>query len=110
VDVPGGLSPEWLTAHETAAPGPERNLILILARHGGLPAPVVGAEGPQGIPLDISWPRLHIAVASSDDMLDEDRDELKHAGWNIVDADPVAIVAAVTAVAPGIRSDEHGEP
>jgi hypothetical protein len=110
IDVPQGLSPEWISAHEAAAPGPERTLILILARHGNLPAPVVGAEGPHGIPLDISWPRLHIAVASANDMLDEDRDDLKHAGWSVVDADPDAIVAAVAAAAPGSRSDEQGEP
>jgi hypothetical protein len=109
-DLPEGIGAEWITAHEAAAPGPERSLILTLARHGSLPAPVVGAEGPQGIPLDISWPKLHIAVASADDMLDEDRDDLKGAGWSIIDADPDAIVAAVTTATPGSRSDEHGEP
>jgi F420-dependent methylenetetrahydromethanopterin dehydrogenase len=98
-----------MTAYETAAPGPERNLILILARHSGLPAPIVGAEGPQRIPLDISWPGLRIAVASSDDMLDEDRDDLKDAGWSIFGADPESIIAAVAAAAPGPRSDRHGE-
>jgi hypothetical protein len=108
-EIPAGLSSEWALAYETAAPGWERRLVLILAKHGGLPVPVIGAEGPQGIPLDISWPRLHITVASADDMLDEDRDDLKSAGWHIVDANADAVVAAISAAATtGAGSDEQG--
>lgn len=107
--LPEGAEEGWSVAYETAAPGAERDLIVALAQHSGLPAPVVGVEGPQGIPLDLSWPRLHIAVASFD-MPDEDREELEASGWHVIEAKPEAILVAVTGAASSSWSDQRGEP
>ena len=72
------------TSYDAAAPGDERDLIAALAVHGDLAAPVIGAEGPEGIPMDISWPRLHVAVGVPH-MPTEDRADLISAGWHVVD-------------------------
>ncbi|MEV4620515.1 DEAD/DEAH box helicase [Asanoa sp. NPDC049573] len=96
--LPDEVGPGWASAYESAAPGVERDLIRLLAVHGGLEAPLIGAEGPDGIPIDISWPHLHIAVDLYD-MADEDRTDLSSAGWHVVPAEPDAIVAALTGAA-----------
>ncbi|MET0494359.1 MAG: DEAD/DEAH box helicase [Actinoplanes sp.] len=93
--LPDGVDGSWASAYESAAPGVERDLIRLLAVHGGLEAPQIGAEGPQGIPMDICWPRVHIAVDLYD-MPDEDRADLSSAGWHVVQPEPDAIVAALT--------------
>jgi hypothetical protein len=106
--LPDGVDEKWAAAYESAAPGAERELILLLAAHAGLEAPLVGAEGPQGIPMDLSWPRLHVAVALYD-MPDEDRDDLGAAGWHVVKPDPEAIVAALSGHANNAGTTERGE-
>lgn len=93
--LPDGVDGNWASAYESAAPGAERDLIRQLAVHGGLEAPLIGVEGPQGIPIDICWPQLHIAVDLYD-MPDEDRVDLSSAGWHVVQPDPEVIVAALT--------------
>ena len=52
----------WADVYDAAAPGAERELVAALANHGLIP-PVIGVEGPDGIPLDLSWPDLRVAVA-----------------------------------------------
>ena len=94
-ELPAGVDESWLAPYESAAPGAERALIRLLAAHGGLDAPVIGVEGPQGIPMDISWPSRRLVVAVYD-FLDEDRADLHAAGWHVVEADLDAIVAALT--------------
>ena len=88
------LAPEWQEIFERAAPGIEQDLIAALARAGGLPLPEVGAEGPDGIPIDLSWPDLQIAVAMPQ-MPAEDRDDLIAAGWQLVEPSPDVIVTAL---------------
>uniref|UniRef100_A8M876 Helicase superfamily 1 and 2 ATP-binding n=1 Tax=Salinispora arenicola (strain CNS-205) TaxID=391037 RepID=A8M876_SALAI len=93
--LPDGVDESWVSAYESAAPGAERDLIRLLAVRGGLEAPLIGVEGPQGIPVDISWPHRHLAVDLYD-MPDEDRADLSSAGWRVVQPDPEVIVAALT--------------
>ena len=93
--LPEGIDQSWHAPYEAAAPGLERTLIRLLAEHGGIKAPVVGAEGPGGIPMDLSWPEQHVA-ASFYDMPDEDRDDLTAAGWVVVEAELATIIAALT--------------
>jgi hypothetical protein len=58
--------------------------------------------------MDLSWPRLHVAVALYD-MPDEDRDDLGAAGWHVVKPDPEAIVAALSGHANNAGTTERGE-
>ncbi len=92
--LPAGTDESWLAPYESAAPGIERQLIRLLAEHGGIQAPVVGAEGPQGIPMDLSWPDRQVVVAVYD-MPDEDRADLTAAGWVVVEAELATIIAAL---------------
>ena len=43
------------------------------------------------------------------DMPDEDRDDLAAAGWHIVEADPDAVLAALTTRANNAGTDDSGE-
>jgi hypothetical protein len=92
VQLTGG----WADAYQAAHSKIERELILALAAREIAVPPAVGAEGPDGIPLDISWPELRIAVAMPE-MPDEDRRDLEAAGWRIVEPEADALVAAVAA-------------
>jgi hypothetical protein len=95
----------WADAYDAAAPGPERVLVAALAAHDGLTPPVVGAEGPDGIPLDLSWPDLRLAIAFPH-MPPQDRADLAAAGWLVVDPSPDLVLAAVADAAthgPGER-------
>ncbi|PSL08462.1 uncharacterized protein DUF1998 [Haloactinopolyspora alba] len=89
----------WADAYDAAAPGIERELVSALAGHGGFPPPVIGAEGPDGIPLDLSWPDLRIAVASTH-LSEQDRTDLTAAGWRVVDPSADEVVAALGATNP----------
>ena len=88
------LASEWQEIFDQAAPGVEQDLVAELARAGGLPLPEVGAEGPDGIPIDLSWPELQIAVAMPP-MPAEDRDDLVAAGWRLVEPRVDVIVTAL---------------
>ena len=55
-DTAPSLPAEWVDVHEQATSVEERELFTELAHHGGIPVPTLGFEGPDGIPLDISWP------------------------------------------------------
>jgi ATP-dependent helicase YprA (DUF1998 family) len=94
----------WADVYDAAAPGAERRLVAALANHGLTP-PVVGVEGPDGIPLDVSWPNLRIAIAFPH-MAPQDRADLASAGWLVVDPSPDLVVAAV-ADATSHRSGER---
>jgi ATP-dependent helicase YprA (DUF1998 family) len=92
----------WADVYDLAAAGPERELVAALAGHEGLAPPVVGAEGPDGIPLDLSWPELRVAVAFPG-MPPADRADLQAAGWRVVEpiADQVTAVLAEAAHSNG---------
>jgi hypothetical protein len=91
---PRRLLGAWAAAYEAAAPGEERNLVAALATEAELVAPVVGAEGPDGIPLDLAWPDRQVAVAF-EHMPATDRADLAAAGWQVVEPSPELIVAAL---------------
>ena len=77
----------------------------ILEGRAGVPPPAIGLEGPEGIPIDMSWPGDRLAV-DLPGMTDADRDELVAAGWRFIDPDPDIIEAAlVGAAAHRPRSD-----
>ncbi|OZM79674.1 DEAD/DEAH box helicase [Pseudonocardia sp. MH-G8] len=97
------LTPEWQQIFDKAAPGVERELVAELARTGGLPLPKVGAEGPDGIPIDLSWPALQVAVAMPH-MPAEDRADLTTAGWHLVE--PGADVIATALADAGARGSQ----
>lgn len=84
---------EWANAYDDAVPGVERALVAALAAYGIKP-PVVGAEGPDGIPLDISWPNLRVTVGFPH-MPPQDRADLVSAGWLVVDPEPDIVATAV---------------
>jgi len=94
----------WADVYDAAAPGAERVLVAALAAHDGLAPPVIGAEGPDGIPLDLSWPDLRVAVAFAD-MPPQDRADLSAAGWQVVDPSPDLVAAAVAAAGPHTHGD-----
>jgi hypothetical protein len=90
---------EWADVYAEAAAGPEQELVRALAEHGGLTPPEVGDEGPDGIVVDLSWPRLRVAVTLPS-MPEEDRGDLEAAGWRVVEASPDAIAAALAGPDP----------
>jgi hypothetical protein len=96
---PRRLVGAWADVYEAAAPGEERNLVAVLAAEAALTPPVVGAEGPEGIPLDLAWPDRRVVVAF-DHMPPADRADLAAAGWQVVEPSPELIVAALAAAAP----------
>jgi len=94
----------WADVYEAAAPGAERELVAALADQGLIP-PVIGVEGPDGIPLDLSWPDLRVAVAFPH-MAPHDRADLASAGWLVVEPSPDLVAAAVAGATPQ-RSEER---
>jgi hypothetical protein len=84
----------WADVYDTAAAGEERMLVAALAAHDMLALPVIGAEGPDGIPLELSWPTLKVAVAVTP-MSPQDRTDLAAAGWRVVDPSPDLVLAAL---------------
>ncbi|GAA3809743.1 DEAD/DEAH box helicase [Cellulomonas soli] len=87
------LPEEWRAAGELATPV-ERSVLAQLARQH-VPVPVVGAEGPDGIVLDVAWPHAHVTLAVNP-MSEEDRIDLRAAGWQVLDPrDIAAVVAAI---------------
>ncbi|QFZ16961.1 DEAD/DEAH box helicase [Saccharothrix syringae] len=83
----------WADAYDATRAGAERTLVAALAAHA-IPPPKIGAEGPDGIPLDVSWPQLRVVVGFPD-MAPQDRADLIEAGWLVVDPLPELVVAAV---------------
>ena len=104
-----GLDSEWVLAYEAAEPGVERDLVLELAGRVGLQAPIVGAEGPDGIPLDISWPVLNVVVDVRH-MSSKDREDLESAGWRVLSAEPDSIALAVAGLAGADKDSEMETP
>jgi len=91
-------APEWVEAHRLAVSPLEIELVIALATRGSLPPPAFGFEGPAGIPIDMSWPHLRIAV-DLPGMRDDDRAEILAAGWRFIEPVPDTIEAAVVGAA-----------
>lgn len=90
--------PDWRDAYAEAAEGAERALLEALASRAdvrvAVSAPEVGAEGPEGIPIDLAWPSYRIAVVVAE-MEPADRADLVGAGWQVLDPDADAVADAL---------------
>ncbi|KXP05870.1 DEAD/DEAH box helicase [Tsukamurella tyrosinosolvens] len=77
----GELTGPWLEAYESAM---EKELVLALAA-SGVPVPVIGDEADGGIPLEIAWPDVRVAIDIG--LSDDDRADLASAGWTLTTQD-----------------------
>ncbi len=100
------LSGGWALLYDAATPGAERELVRALAHVGALPIPVLGVEGPEGIPLDLAWPELRLAV-NLRETPSMDNDDLTGVGWRVLVPDVDGIVSAVMGRAG--HDDEQSE-
>ena len=103
------LPPAWLQLHQAARIGAEQDLVAELAALPNVAVPVLGFEGPEGIPIDIAWPghRLAIAVEGMDDA---DLEDLRAAGWTVLDPGVDAVMEQVrTAMSGSDRVGATGE-
>ena len=80
----GDLPPAWMQVVRDARVGVERDVVRALAAAPGVDVPVLGFEGPDGIPVDIAWPQSRLAIAV-DGMPETDRDDLRAAGWTVLE-------------------------
>lgn len=83
------LAEPWASLYQSAVGEAEKKLVAVLAE-AGAPAPSLGHETGNGLPIDISWPEHRVAVDL--DFADEDREELSRDGWTLVDATLEAIL------------------
>jgi ATP-dependent helicase YprA (DUF1998 family) len=100
-DVPAErpeLAQPWADIYDAAADGAERELVVALAGYADLGVPEVGAEGPDGIMLDLSWPELRIVV-DVHGLPEQDRADLVEAGWTVLPADAGTIAGELVAAA-----------
>ena len=92
--LPDDASAPWLAAHADADSPAERALLAALARVEGVDAPVVGGEGPDGIPVELAWPARRLAVELTP-LPEQDRADLTDHGWVVVPGDVEAIIAVL---------------
>jgi hypothetical protein len=92
--APSELSDAWRRAWESVTAATEKDLIVELAQRRLVPVPDIGPEGPDGIPLDLAWPKRRIAVDLSG-LPDQDRHDLETAGWQVLGPDADAVVRAL---------------
>jgi ATP-dependent helicase YprA (DUF1998 family) len=81
-----GLPAAWAGLLASTGSPIEQGLLKHLAKAGVSTLPVLGEEGPDGIPLDICWPSAKVVI-EIEPMPKEDRDDLVAAGWKVLDAD-----------------------
>lgn len=90
------------TATLSSTEGIEDQLLKELSV-AGAPAPAIGHESEQGIPIGISWPALALAVDL--DMDESDREELIREGWVLLQADPLVILNELARRTPSTPTD-----
>ena len=90
------------TATLSSTEGIEDRLLRELSV-AGAPAPAIGHESGQGIPIGISWPPLAIAVDL--DIDESDREELIREGWVLLEADPLVILSELAHRTPSTPMD-----
>nr|WP_227993825.1 DEAD/DEAH box helicase [Pseudactinotalea sp. HY160] len=89
------LTPAWQEALAEATSS-ERGLLEAMVRYDvSLPAPSIGLEVGDGLPLGPSWPTARLTV--DDDYDDETRAEIEELGWRILAAEVGAIQAGLAA-------------
>ncbi|MDX8145020.1 DEAD/DEAH box helicase [Lentzea sp. BCCO 10_0061] len=89
------LPEPWSALYRSAVSEAEKSMIAQLAKTDA-PAPELGFETASGLPIDISWPALRVAVNLH--LEQEDRDELAEDGWTLVEAEPEAILHVLATV------------
>jgi hypothetical protein len=87
------LPAEWQELYDNGTAA-EKHLVLALAE-AGVDVPVQGEETPDGIPLGLAWPQLHVVVDIG--YSDEDRADLSVAHWRVVEPTADAVRDALTA-------------
>jgi len=96
----GDLPAAWLQLVLDARQGVERDTVRALAAAPGVAVPVLGFEGPEGIPVDIAWPQARLAIAV-DGMPAADRDDLRAAGWTVLEPTDTVIEQVLAALNAG---------
>nr|WP_285623793.1 DEAD/DEAH box helicase [Kineosporia sp. NBRC 101677] len=91
---PEGLSDAWTALFDQTRTNEERSLLALMAE-SSLGIPTLGHESREGIPIDMCWPEIHLAVAL-DSMTEQDRADLQHEGWTVVEADIACIANAMS--------------
>ncbi|MEB4616443.1 hypothetical protein, partial [Leucobacter sp. M11] len=84
------LTEEFAQLHALAPE--ERQLLRSLAAIPTLPAPDVGTELGDGIPVLLSWPEQHVCAG---EFSAEDHEDLASQGWVAVGLDPDSIMSAL---------------
>ncbi len=92
------LDGPWAAVYREASTGLERELVGSLAAYAEFDAPGVGIEGPDGIPLELSWPDLKVVVDVSG-MAPDDKVDLLAAGWVVLPPDSEAIAVELRRLA-----------
>ncbi|MGY1709132.1 DEAD/DEAH box helicase [Geodermatophilus sp. SYSU D00758] len=87
------LPAEWQELYDNGTAA-EKHLVLALAE-AGVDVPVQGEETPDGIPLGLAWPQLHVVVDIG--YSDEDRADLSVAHWRVVEPTADAVRDVLTA-------------
>ena len=96
----GDLPAAWMQLVLDARQGVERDTVRALASAPGVAVPVLGFEGPEGIPVDIAWPQARLAIAV-DGMPAADRDDLRAAGWTVLEPTDTVIEQVLDALKAG---------
>ena len=93
-DAPPNLAKPWRDALGEVQTDQERSLLLDLAESGlNIPAPMVGVEVADGIPVTFAWSRHQVAVLLEG--MPEDRIDLERAGWIVPECNVQAIGSAL---------------
>lgn len=88
------MSAAWAVVVEDALPEEQEVLYQLGDLSYVAPAPTLGAEVGDGIPVAVSWP--HAKVALDTEMLDEtDRRALEGLGWQVVAVDTTLLRKAL---------------
>jgi hypothetical protein len=95
-DVPAA----WQQVVHDARMGAEREVVRALAATPGVAVPILGFEGPDGIPVDIAWPQSRLAI-TIDDMPEADREDLVAAGWTVLEPTGTVVEHVIDALKAG---------
>ncbi|MDR1265266.1 MAG: DEAD/DEAH box helicase [Propionibacteriaceae bacterium] len=81
-----GLPEVWVQLMKGAASPAELALLTRLAESGLKMLPVLGEEGPKGIPMDVVWPSVKVVI-EIEPMTAEERQDLADEGWIVLNAE-----------------------
>ncbi|MDR1213082.1 MAG: DEAD/DEAH box helicase [Propionibacteriaceae bacterium] len=81
-----GLPEAWVQLMKGAASPAELALLTRLAESGVKMLPVLGEEGPKGIPMDVVWLSAKVII-EIEPMTAQERQDLAVEGWTVLDAE-----------------------